>query len=362
MRPNRLVLVVALIAALLPGSASPAQAAAVPNSWGFVLVDDPTAPVWTTLDTSRQWGSWKASAPELWADGGRIGPGMFQVRFPRIGTGSSGIAHVTAVGDTGNYCSVAGWYATGSDQIVGVQCHAPGGRYTDTPFTLLWTYRVSYANTTAGTYAQLHYRESDNRAVYSHNSIQGVVLAGRSSTGSYGVRLGRVGAAGIFTGNLQVTAVQRQSYPGRCKVATWRFEGTDVLVNVACYDHLGRPAPSDFTLSYHQRRSVTSSTGSPQHFGYYSPYHVSSNYNNITGGAGNTVGVVAPGRYTLRYPHLGIEQTHAQVVAEGTGPNYCNLGGPWSHTGADAELEVVCFDNAGNPVANRMMAAFTSKS
>ncbi|MEV7225954.1 hypothetical protein AB0M79_02875 [Polymorphospora sp. NPDC051019] len=360
MRLRPFVLVVALVAALVPATAGPARAA-VANSWGFALVTDPTVPAWTTLDTTRQWGSWKTSAPDLWAEGGRTSAGVFQVRFPRIGSGSLGIAHVTPVDGTGNYCSVVQWWEVAPDQIVLVQCRAPGGVLTDTAFSVMWTYRVSYAPT-ATTYAYLHYRDQENRVVHSHSSLQGMVLAARSSTGSYHVRLYRVGVAGIPAGNLQVTAVQRQAVPRRCKVTNWMFEGTDILAEVSCFDHQGRLTWSDFTLSYHRGRSLTASLGTPQKFGYFHHWRYDANHNSVTGVGGNTISTVAPGRFTVRYPQLGVDQTHAQVVAEGPGPNYCNLARPWSHVGTDAELDVVCFDNAGNPVGSRMMAAFTSKT
>ncbi|GAB3937610.1 hypothetical protein GCM10027614_16120 [Micromonospora vulcania] len=134
-------IVTAALAAVLAASAlaPPTPAAATADRWGFAYVKDPTVPVWTVLDTTRQWGSWKTAFPAAWADGVKLAPGRFQVRFPQVGTSSRGVPHVTPVNRTGHYCEVVRWFQSGTDEIVDVQCHKPGGTREDTPFTVLWT-------------------------------------------------------------------------------------------------------------------------------------------------------------------------------------------------------------------------------
>ena len=101
-----------------------------PTAGGFAYVKDPTVPVWTVLDTSRQWGSWKTAFPAAWADGVKLAPGRFQVRFPQVGAGSRGVPHVTPVNRTGHYCEVVRWFQSGADEIVDVQCHDPAAPAT----------------------------------------------------------------------------------------------------------------------------------------------------------------------------------------------------------------------------------------
>ena len=75
--------VLALATAAVVGLAAPANAATA-DRWGFAYVGDPTVPLWTNLDPSKQAGTW---APGPLAQGGKIAPGRFLVKFPSIGLG-----------------------------------------------------------------------------------------------------------------------------------------------------------------------------------------------------------------------------------------------------------------------------------
>ncbi|WP_327039398.1 hypothetical protein [Micromonospora maris] len=351
-----LAAVLAAAGALMP--AAPA-AAATADRWGFAYVKDPTVSVWTVLDTTRQWGSWKTAFPGAWADGIKVAPGRFQVRFPQIGAGSRGVPHVTPVNRTGHYCEVVRWGQSGADQIVDVQCHRPGGARDDTPFTVLWT---TSSGTVPAATSHAFVQWAGGALTQSYNSTGMGNGAGAFGVGQYVVRLPGVGQSGVLAGNVQVTAVQTNALPRRCKVYSWSPVGTTVQVEVFCYDQAGAPVNTDFVLSYHRDRPVIGSLGPPSYFGYLgTAVGGLTNYNSVFGSGANTVVPVAPtGRFLATFPQLGIRETHAQVVAQGPGSNYCHLTLPWSYT-TDAEVDVICFDNAGVITPHRFLATFTSR-
>ncbi|MFI6066870.1 hypothetical protein ACIA47_16665 [Micromonospora sp. NPDC051227] len=357
----RSLVTTALAAVLAVGALAPPTpaAAATADRWGFAYVKDPTVPAWTVLDTSRQWGSWKTAFPAAWADGIKLAPGRFQVRFPQIGASSRGVPHVTPVNRTGHYCEVVRWFQSGADEIVDVQCHKPGGTRDDTPFTVLWT--TSSGVLPAGT-AHAYVQWSSGLVVQSYNSTGVVNTVGPLGVGQYLVRLPGVGLAGLLAGNVQVTAVQPNAGPRRCKVNSWSAVGTGVQVYVFCYDQAGAFINTDFVLSYHRRRPVIGSLGPPSYFGYLgTAVGGPTNDNSVLGVGANTVAPLAPaGRYLATFPQVGLKETHAQVVAQGTGSNYCHLTQPWTYT-TNADVDVICFDNAGVVIPHRFLATFTSR-
>lgn len=364
MRIRPRVLAAALTAALavtLLAPAAPGQAATA-DRWGFAYVDDPMVAAWTNLDTSRQWGSWKTAFPASLAQGRRVAPGRFQVRFPHLGTGSRGNVHVTPVNRTGHYCEIVRWLQSGTDEIVDVQCHAPGGARDDTRFTVLWTYSSGVLPANSGSYASLQYGAGG--IVQAYNSTGGGVSV-TPGVGAYQVRLGGVGSADGLAGNLQVTAVQPNAAPRRCKVNYWYAAGLDIIAYVLCLDSTGAPTNTEFTLSYHRERAVIASFGPPKYTGYvWSGGGGETNFNYPAGGFGfNGLAAVAPaGRYIVKYPLLGEKETHAQVTGYGPGANYCHLTQPWLiHPGGDAEVDVLCFDNTGTPAPHRVLSTFTSR-
>lgn len=364
MRIRPRMLAVALAAALTATAlvpAAPARAATA-ERWGFAYVDDPTVPVWTVLDPTRQWGSWKAAFPGLSAEGMKVGPGRFLVKFPQVGTGSRGNVHVTPVNRTGNYCEIVRWGQSGADEIVDVQCHKPGGERSDTPFTVLWTVSTGVVPPAQGTYASVQWGPA--AIVQSYNSTGAGVSVTPLGVGIYEVLLGGVGTLAEIAGNLQVTAVQPNAGPRRCKVLRWGAIGADVLAYVGCVNQAGAATASEFTLSYHRERAVFGSFGPPKYVGYLSSAHGGqTNWNYPAGGFGfNAFGPIAPaGRYLVKYPFLGYAETHAQVTAFGPGSNYCHLTQPWRHVGGTAEVDVLCFDNTGSPTPHDFLSTVTSR-
>ena len=166
----------------------------------------------------------------------------------------------------------------------------------------------------------------------------------------------------MLAGNVQATAIQPNAAPRRCTVARWGASGTDVLVYVFCFDQAGAPVNTNFTLSYHRGRSVIGSLAPPKFFGHLASAAGGPTNDNSQLGVGvNTIAPLAPaGRYLVTFKQLGQKETHAQVTAQGTGPNYCNLTQPWSYA-VDAPVDVICFDNTGMPAPYQVLVAFTSR-
>ncbi|GAB3979410.1 hypothetical protein GCM10027615_55760 [Plantactinospora veratri] len=110
--------------------------------------------------------------------------------------------------------------------------------------------------------------------------------------------------AGTLAGNLQVTAVQPNAGPRRCKVARWGASGVDIIAYVACFDQGGAPVNSEFTLSYHRERAVYGSFGPPKYTGYFfSAGAGQTNWNYPAGGFGFNSSAPRRGRHALFRQH-----------------------------------------------------------
>lgn len=358
MRVRPLVLAVttlATMAAVLLGVSAPAQAATA-DRWAFAYVNDPTVPVWTNLDPAHQGGTFAGLA-----QGGKIAPGRFLVRFPGIGFGSRGNVHVTPVNRDGTYCEIVRWYASGVDEIIDVQCHKPGGANADTRFTVLWTVSSGVLPATAtGSYASVQYGPA--AIVQSYNSTGGGITVVPGGVGFYQVRFALVGVVGQLSGNVEVTAVQPNAQPRRCKVAKIDYTGTDILAFVACFNQLGNPINSEFTASYHRERTVIASFP-PKYFGYiWTAGGGQTNFNYPAGGFGfNTVSPLFS-RYLVKYPWLVFARDHAQVTAYGNGNVYCHLTDLWKAAGTTIEVDVSCFNNAGTMTPHTFFTTFTNNA
>jgi hypothetical protein len=360
-RPLALALTTAvtLVVALVTTTA-PAQAATA-DGWGFAYVDNPTVAVWTDLDHAHQYGSWKPAFPALWAQGIKVALGRFQVRFPQVGAGRGNV-HVTAVNRTGDYCLIVRWGQSLTDEIVDVQCRKPGGAAVDSRFTVLWTSSSGVLPSPLTSYASV--QQGLGGPVQSYNSTGGPVTVAAGPVGQYQVRFAGVGgAATSVSGNVQVTAIQPNAIARRCKVARFFNSGPDIIVYVFCFDAAGAPVAGEFTASYHRERSVIASFAPPKFFGYlWTAGGGLTNFNYPAGGFGfNSFAAIAPpGRYQVKYPLLGQQETHAQVTAFGDSSDYCHLTDLWVHSGGTALVDVLCFDNAGVTRANPFLSTFTS--
>jgi hypothetical protein len=364
----RLLLAVAVLmlagagpVATLP--AKPAYAAPA-DRWGFALVDDPTVPAWTNLNPAFQATS--PSSPVV--QGGKVGTGRFQVRFLGLGIGSRGIVHVTAVQKKGNFCEIVRWFVmAGPDEVVEVQCFAPGGVPADTAFTVLWTLNATTVPSSAGTYASVHYGITGFLETF--NSTGASVTAKPVSTGVTQVVFEKVGVAGAGrTGNLQVTAVSRTGDPRRCKIGGWDPSNADMVVNVLCFDAAGNLVDTEFTASYHRERSVLTALGPPKYLGYVWSNALASsaapqtNDNSVAGGFGANVVWYPFGDIEVQFVTLHVDEDTIQVTAVGADPNYCTIAKRWLVSTTDIYMHAICFDPAGNIVPEDAFITLTNRS
>ncbi|GIJ21128.1 hypothetical protein [Micromonospora lutea] len=351
--------VAVILAAALLSPVTPATAATA-DRFGFAYVKDPTAPTWTPLPAAYQYGSW---TPGLTATGGKVALGRFLVRFPNIGLGARGNAHVTAVARDGRFCELVRWYGSGTDEVVDVQCFRPGGTPADTPFTVLWTFSSGVLPAGVGAYASA--QVTSNLLVQAYNSTGAPVTVATVGVGIYAVRLSGVGApTGELSGNVQVTAQQPNAQPRRCKILRWGASNAEVVVYVACHDPgTGAAMNSDFTVSFHRERSVYASFGPPRYFGYLAtPFAGPTNYSYPLGVGANGFGPTGIGTSIVKFPALHERHTTAQVTAIGDGPSYCTIQELWAQIGSDAVLPVACFANNGRLQDNQYSSTFSSSA
>ncbi|GAA1747129.1 hypothetical protein [Luedemannella helvata] len=360
-RPVLATLALSLVStAVVALPASPAAAAPV-SQWGFAYFDNATPPAgWFTLDTSRQWGTWKTAFPAAVATGTRIATGRYYVRFPYLAASGAGIVHVTAVNRTGQYCETVFTRDAGADLIVAVACFRPGGAPDDSRFTVLFTTGSGGGIALSpGGYAFVRYGTAG--IVAQDNSTGAGNGAGPIGVGAYEVKFPGVAGRGL-SGNLQATAIGPNAQPRRCKIAKWGVSGADVIAYVFCFDAAGVRTNTEFAVSYHRERSVVGPYP-PKYFGYlWTPDLAGpSNYNNLYGFGANTGAPVIglPGHSAYRFPGVGEKETHAQVTAYGDDPNYCTISG-WSGS-PDLTLGTVCFTNAGTTALTPFFATATSR-
>jgi hypothetical protein len=81
---------------------------------------------------------------------------------------------------------------------------------------------------------------------YSYNSSGGTITIERTGTGVYRVRFAGLGGHGKAGGHVQVTAYGAGSETA--KVQSWNSSGADFIVNVRCFDRVGSPIDTRYTV------------------------------------------------------------------------------------------------------------------
>lgn len=351
---SRALFAAVLLAAPLALAAAAPASAAPPDLYGFAYADDPAPAGPYVPDPTRQWVSSGGVATVQPA-----GPvGAYTVLFPGIAT-TGGVAHVTAVNRTGEYCQVAAYGPSGASERVDVRCFAVGGAPANSRFTVLFSAGPGLA--APGDHA--HLRASAAGGILASVNTAGAangVVAG--PVGNYTVTLPGVGLAGNPTGGLQVTATG--GVPGRCKVAGWSTSGAAQNVLVRCVNPAGAAANYGWTLSYQHKRSIVSSTTPPGRFAYVfdtlGAVPPTAWYNSGGGGFGlSTAGV---GLRQVTFPVVGAAPATMQVTAYGPGPEYCTFASPWLIGGGTVTMQyVVCYTNAGAYSTQRSLVTYTSR-
>jgi hypothetical protein len=315
--------------------AAPAHAA-LPDAAGFVL--------WNGGATVPS-GTWPAATTVVPG-----APGQYKITFAGLAA-RGGVVHVTAVNDAPRWCQAAAWVASGTDEVVLVNCYAPGGTPAATAFSAFFE---SSSRPPAPINGRFGYVDSNPNALIlseynSSGAANGVSVLG---IGQWLVKLPGLGTTGPVDGSVQVTAVNPAT-PARCKVIRWVSTPGDQLVAVACFDAFGAPFPTRFTMTYQYNQSLYGAGWPPRQFGYawnappLGP--ASTNFNSQLGAGANGILPSGTGLSLVTFPNLGAAPPdNIQVTAAGPGPEFCGLSTFWVHSGPTIVVRnVSCYDSLG---------------
>ncbi|MEU4834636.1 hypothetical protein [Streptosporangium sp. NPDC023615] len=323
----------AVLAAVLGAGATPAaggvRAAGPPGPWGIALVVN--GPSTTTVQ--RQRGSWPS---EYRVESSFGEPGEVLVRFPRIGLASGGVAHVTAVSASPDWCQAGGWRRSGADEIVAVRCHRHGGGRVLVPFYVAFGHSAQILPARQA-YGYVHWDGSAVAGRFNSSAATAVNSVVRSATspGTWQVLLPGLGTTG-HAGNIQVTAVN-PAVPARCKVAGWTPTAAEQRITVRCHDAADAPLDTGWSLTYHRAHAVLATypqyeaaytfDNAPATAGPYVPVPSAVNHNSH----GTGIGINHPGtgkKQVVVSGTVNVYTDNTQVTAVGPGPAFCNLSHP----------------------------------
>ncbi|WP_285778939.1 hypothetical protein [Microtetraspora sp. NBRC 13810] len=354
----RTLCVVALAATGLAAGATGATAAELPR-WGFAVVR--TGPV---VDTLRQAGSWPEGAGVEATAGG---PGQVFVKFPQIGAATGGVAHVTAISRSADWCQVQDWWQSGADEIVAVQCHRHGVGPVASWFSLTFGHSAVYLPAPQA-FGYVHWDGSAVAAQFNSSAPTAVnTAAPLTSPGLWRVTLPGLGSAG-HAGNIQVTAVE-PDVPARCKLGGWTATTAAQSIVVRCYDAAGAPLNTGWSLTYQRERPLVwapqtyrfayTFDNDPTAVGTYvpTPYQVSHN-SRSAGVQLNRYGVA---RKQVIFGGLDGYRDNVQVTAFGYGPEFCNLSAPWELSSAYVSIRYVTCYNGATQIDHPAMVAYVAR-
>lgn len=310
----------------LPVTAS--AEAALPWQWGYAYVRSSSV-----VDGAHQGGSWPFG---LKVEASPGGPGQVFVKFPQIGIASGGVAHVTAVSRSADWCQVQEWRQSGADEIVAVQCHRHGGTPVFTPFSVVFGHSTEVLRAPAA-FGYVHWNGSAVAGQF-NSSAPGAAnsVVASSSPGTWQATLPGLGSAG-YAGNIQVTAVD-PAVPARCKLSGWNSTAAEQRIVVRCHDAADMPLDTGWSLTYHRERAVVATFpqyrfaytfhNEPGRGGGYRPAPAAVSHNSR--GSGVRIDHVGTGRVNVLFNEVtGGYRDNVQVTAFGYGPEFCNLYTPW---------------------------------
>ncbi|MEV4456454.1 hypothetical protein [Microbispora sp. NPDC049633] len=338
----RILLMCAVVAAATVAGAGAANAA-VPDVWGFAFVNTTSG----VPSPAYQAGSW-APGPTVSVTSG--GSGEYFVRFPKIGIPRGGVAHVTAISQSPEWCQIEKWWQDGPDEVVAVRCTLyGGGHHAQTLFSVVFASSSGALASASQAYGYVYW---DGGSIASHyNSALATNSVAHTGTGAWTVVLPGLGSA-AQAGNIQVTAVD-SGRAARCKVGAWDWSKDAQKIRVLCHDATDVPLDTGWTLTYQRQRAIMGAAVPPKYFAYtfdndpsnpgpYAPAPAGVNYNYT--GAVNTLTRTVTGRRWVAFPSVGVLPSNVQVTAYGSGPEFCNLVTLWVTAGSDVHVrDVFCY-------------------
>ncbi|HUE05697.1 MAG TPA: hypothetical protein VMR62_39510 [Bryobacteraceae bacterium] len=182
---------------------------------------------------------------------------------------------------------------------------------------------------------------------YSYNSSGGAISITRNAVGNYTALF-----AGLGNG-LNSNVVVSGYGPGAdfCIVESWfSTNGTDVDVNVLCFNKAGKLADHSFTALYQARMHGDPTTPTVAFLWANEPttpsYTPDLDYQYNPGGGTNTIVRTSTGNYTATLP--GLTQTGGTVIvtAYGSAPAHCQVT-DWASGGSGTNVDVNCTNGTG---------------
>lgn len=142
--------------------------------------------------------------------------------------------------------------------------------------------------------------------------------------------------------------------PRRCVVEIWFIDGSDELIDLACFTRSGSPVDSAFVLTY--LVGGAPNTSSPPGFGYLwadqpnavSDYLPARKYNSVTGSS-NPVRPLAQGSYRAGLNALGSLRGNVQLTAVAHSAATCQTS--WGPVNLQMQVLVQCRET-GSALAN----------
>lgn len=341
----------------LAGAAAGTAQAALPGAWGFALVQTPSGAA-----AAGHWAESVPSPPPVASPGS---PGQEVVRFAGIGI-KGGVVHATAVTDQFAWCQAQKWGPSGSTETVVVQCYLKGGVPGFVPFTVTFSASSGAVAGAGLLYAYVH--DTNASVAASYNSAGGVNTVTTLSPGEWLVRLPGPGPA-AQTGGLQVTAAN-PAKPAICDVASWAWTPGEQDVRVGCYDPVGAPQPSGWSLTYQNGRAVTGAAparhaytlnNQPLVAGPYAPAPPGINFSSA--GGVNTVTRAGLAQSLVRFPLVGLKPDTVLVTAMDPGAKVCNLNTVWATSGGSAVVrDVNCYLPSGAMDPTQSLVSYDTNS
>jgi hypothetical protein len=313
------------------GSAGPHSTLA--NKIAFVWVYQPSSSF--TASGSYQFNSGGGATTVT-----HTGTGLYQVTFGGLGS-PGGVAHAQAYGASSNYCTVNGWYPSGSDQNIDVACFNAGGAPADTTSVVNFAQgsqgsaRFSYLWAEKPTQSGAYHPSQQYR--YDAVNSSGITVK-RTGTGRYEVYLPAAGPELSDPWTYQITAYLSRNL---CKLAGFSISGR--TAQVACRTPGGSYADSRFALSFASEASFLGR--GDRRYGEYR--HDSDGVENPSTGV-----------YVVRANELGQDKGQVVALATGTSSTYCHVSG-WGSAGADLVMRVGCFNPGGAAASSKFTLGVT---
>lgn len=191
------------------------------------------------------------------------------------------------------------------------------------------------------------------------SSSSGAVTYVRDDVGISTVTFVGIGGAGPG-GNVQVSALS--SRPRICVANGWDNEGTDLTVQIRCFDRAGQLRDVPYVVSFTEVHTTDVK------FAYAwandedaaVPYQPADAWTHVPDVGAAWASRSGTGTYTMRFTGLGAPGGHVQVTAYGWKAVVCRTV-RWFVDDPDLKVRVTCRKKDGSPVNARYSVAYMRK-